>query len=370
MAQANPFDQFDEAQANPFDQFDTLVEKTLSPDAHKLAAVMGGDTIVNRARAGGYPTGTLPDPLTGAIYGAGSAGEQLMSLVMDAGKWAVNTDTGKRLLQPVKEFAEPVVQSLTDLAKSIVGTDVGKAQLATGQDVKTLADRFPQTTETLGKMAAATNLIPAAGAVRKLGPALLEGELIGSDLLGLATRKTAAQLEVKAGEVIEKGIDKGIRPTVVGKRNAGQIAKYYDNAKTAVKTIISEFPDQMPKTLDEFSTVIKDTKKKIYEKYNAISTAAGEAGVMTDLNGTRGELAGIIEAPNTPRSVKVAASKALREISGYDAAITPAMAEDLVAHINTLTKPFWNNPNPSDATYTTMLERVSSNVRKATSDAI
>lgn len=144
-------------------------------------------SIINRAEAGGYPVGRFPDPITGAVYGAGTAGEQLASFAMSAGKKILNTDAVQHLLQPVKEFAKPAVQSITDLVRSIMGTDVGKAQIATGQDVKALMERFPRETETLGKMAAATNLIPVYGAVRKLGPALLEGELVATGAVKGAT---------------------------------------------------------------------------------------------------------------------------------------------------------------------------------------
>jgi len=43
-----------------------------------------------------------------------------------------------------------------------------------------------------------------------------------------------AKIEKRSNQAIVGGIRKGIKPTVIGKSDAGLTAKYYDNAKTAV----------------------------------------------------------------------------------------------------------------------------------------
>ena len=320
--------------------------------------------------------GGIADELFSPVYGnvltqgpqklfraAGEAGGLIGDVALSGLKSAYQTLTPD-LLQ----------KGLSSAGGYLANTDIGKAQLATLGDIGKLygaaQERFPEGMKNVEAGINIAGAIPIVKGAAMLRPALKEGAAIAGDIGRAALSKTPVQAAEKVDTVIRKGITKGIRPTVVGKANAGQITKYYNNAYTAVKTILRELPGELPQSLDDFSTAIREAKKKVYEKYSALSEAAGEKGVMADLSGTRKELFDIDAAPNTPLSVKNAAKKATEEISAYSSKITPAQAEDLVAHINTLTKPFWNNPNPSEAHFVTMLERVARNVRKAASDAV
>jgi len=365
---------------NPFaDLMTTPVENTGNPfaDLHQAAQAappsgfMGeiGAAIKNRL-GNAYQEMTTPIRRNVLMEGP----EKLLRVAGEGG--GLIADVGLAGLKSAYKNIVPdsMQEAISAGGKYLLNTDVGKAQMQTlgdvGKGIVNLRERYPESAKNIE---AGLNIAGGLGTLqagKALLPVAKEGAAIVGDIGRFAISKTPVQAAKAVDAVINNGISKGVRPTVVGKANAGQVAKYYNNAKTAVKTILSELPEQMPKNLDEFSTAIREAKKKIYDKYSAMSQAAGDAGVMADLAPTRQELTELALASNTPQTVKRGAARALREISAYDTQITPAQAEDLVAHINTLTKPFWNNPNPSEAHYVTMLERVARNVRKAASDAV
>jgi len=154
---------------------------------------------------------------------------------------------------------------------------------------------LPEGTRTdVGDLANATMLYPGAIAGKGALKVGAEGVNIGRDVAGLALRKTPEMLERELTSVIGKGIEKAIRPTVVGKRTAPQVKAYYEKAKNAVKTIVDNKDNLsltdidgnavtgLPKTIKQFSEAIDQSKKSIYQQYHAMATEAGEAGALFD----------------------------------------------------------------------------------------
>lgn len=102
-----------------------------------------------------------------------------------------------------------------------------------------------------------------------------------------ALKSGGEALSNQAKIAVKKGIAKGIRPTVVGKRTASQIKNYYDNAVTAVEKIVRNKEDlkltdfdgnpsgKLPTTLNEFSQAIEQTKRKIFEEYDSLAKEGG-----------------------------------------------------------------------------------------------
>ncbi len=265
-------------------------------------------------------------------------------------------------------------RGITAVGKYLAGTDIGKAQIETAKDIGGIYSKAKLVApESMKNIEAGLN-IAGGGATLKMGKPLVslgkEGVAVAGDVGRIVNRKSVESLETLKDAVIKKGISKGIRPTVVGKRSSGQIAKYHRQAKEAVETIVNEFPDKIPKNLDEFSQVITETKKRIYDKYSNITKAAGKANVNVNISGAKRELQSIAAATNTPLSVKNAAKRTLKEISAYDDIIDPSKAEDLVTHLNALSKPFWANPNPYQQPMAAMFERAARNVRGSINEAI
>lgn len=101
---------------------------------------------------------------------------------------------------------------------------------------------------------------------------------------------TAKDVQTKQlDKAIQEGVDKGIKPTVVGKPSYNKLNVFYDNASEAVKTIV-ENKDAIkivdddgeeiarPKTAMQMAQAIEQAKKAVYEKYHGMALAAGEEG--------------------------------------------------------------------------------------------
>lgn len=229
---------------------------------------------------------------------------------------------------------------------------------------------YPEVAKDIEATANIAMLVPWGKGGQVAGKVAKEGADIAGDVAALALRKSPEAIERSMDVAIESGIKKGIRPTVVGKANAGQVRAYYDRAKAAVREIVDAMPDRLPKSLEDFSNAIADTKRKIYATYSGMAAEAGGKGAMVDLAPIRDELKQIGKMPNTPQSIKDAAKKILAEIKSYDAAIAPEVAEDLIAHFNAANKSFWRNPDFKGHHQAAMTERVSRNLRKSLDNAI
>lgn len=94
--------------------------------------------------------------------------------------------------------------------------------------------------------------------------------------------KQVKQLDSKISQTITRGINKAIRPSVSKKEMYGQVTKYRKQAKTTVEEIIKN-KDQLnlvdskgrtveglPQNLDQFSQAIEQTKRSLFEEYDAL----------------------------------------------------------------------------------------------------
>jgi hypothetical protein len=325
---------------------------TGAPDESQAESLLRG--LPRVMRTGGQIAGMAGDVIASGLGGA-------IGAIYDAG-------TPEEAKKAFKEAVTSMAQSGTGQT-AIAG--IQKAHKAYSD----WAAKNPEGAMDVEALANYAGIAPVGMAGKAAVEPIKKGMKVVSDVAKVTASaftpvKTLEAIDTAIGETVKAGINKGIRPTVVGKGAAGQIEKYYENASNAVKTIVSEFPDQLPKDLDSFTTLIKDTKKRMYEKYHSLSEGAEKAGAMTDLSPARNELTGIVNATNTPQSVKDAATKALAEISSYGDMVPPPVAEDLIAHLNSLTTVYWKNPNPNDLRYSTIVERLARNLRVATDDAV
>lgn len=105
--------------------------------------------------------------------------------------------------------------------------------------------------------------------------------------------KTMFNAEKKLDNAIEKGVSKGIKPTVIGKPSLAKMEGFYKKAGDAVKTIADNRsaikvvdqngnPVSHPRTAAEMAQAIDQTKKIIYKKYNDMAVAAGDNGAAFD----------------------------------------------------------------------------------------
>jgi hypothetical protein len=188
-------------------------------------------------------------------------------------------------------------------------------------------------------------LVPASAGEIALGKPV--GALIGKTLgaAGKLLPKATTEAE-KLDKVIQEGISKGVKPTVVGKPSLAKMEGFYDNAKRAVRTISENRADikilndagevvSHPKTSGEFAQAIDQAKKKIYDKYHEMSINAGDSGSSFDLSKVRSELNKISSPNNIKMNPKVreyakSLSDELEELDGAP----PEVIESRIADLN------------------------------------
>jgi hypothetical protein len=205
---------------------------------------------------------------------------------------------------------------------------------------------------TVGSVLTDTALGTAIGGV--LSPVLAGGGAGLSKGIREGTRRLMPKL-LDAQKEFNRAVDtyytRAFKPSTAGKNTAAKIERSEKNARLAVATILDNTaPENLPKTVDEALKVTVDTKKKIWNEIERRSTAAGNQGLKLDLNDIADEVAKIANDPRlkitSGSTIDYANDIATRLRSQGE--LTPQMAEDIVADLNSQTSAFWKNPNPKE----------------------
>ena len=220
--------------------------------------------------------------------------------------------------------------------------------------------------------------------------AATEAGNIASDVATVAQNKASTLGTGNTPSILDqaKVIDqynRAIRPTVVGKGNAGQIANASDNVISGLKTIADnkdtlQFTDssgniikgQTPTTVDQLSQSIAQTKSNIFKQYNDIATKAGDQGLKVDASGIASELDPVIQskslAISNPAAVKYAqaAQARLTQAGGVDA----LTAQEVIQNYNAELKAYYRNPTPGMASNVQIDALIANKFREALDNGI
>jgi hypothetical protein len=161
-------------------------------------------------------------------------------------------------------------------------------------------------------------------------------------------------------ETVRYGMEKGVRPSVVGKAEYPQVEKYFEKAESGVKSIIKnkanlEFtgPEgepikgKLPENLNEFSSAIHQTKENIFGQYDALANKSGQTGervslqpIVRELNAAKNNTAIKL---NHPETVKYIDGLIQRYSEMGD--VTPIQAQHLISDFNNSLQAFYKNPS-------------------------
>lgn len=158
---------------------------------------------------------------------------------------------------------------------------------------------------------------------------------------------------------VEHGINKAVRPPVTKKELHSQRKKYMKNARTAVDEIIQnknnlKLIDRdgntytgLPRTLDEFSQAIEQTKHGIFKQYDSLASAADVAGAKVQMNPIVRELNGILDnrvmQTMSPETIKYANA---RQQALLNKSFTATETQEMIQMLNQSQKAFYQNPTP------------------------
>ncbi len=192
----------------------------------------------------------------------------------------------------------------------------------------------------------------------------------------------------KSPEKVEKIINdyyqRGVKPSTAGKGTLSQAEKYRDKSVEAVDiitknkknlTIVDEYGEstgKLPKTLNEFNQAIDQTKKNIFDKYDAMAKTAGEKGAKIDLNPIADELDKIagdsIVRDLSPNTANYAAQQAkiLRARGSYDS----TTAQKGIELLNDKLSSFYKNPTAQETGPLTVDAMITNKLRAGLDSAI
>lgn len=184
--------------------------------------------------------------------------------------------------------------------------------------------------------------------------------------------------------VIDYGINKAVRPTVVGKGTIAGRTQYADKARTVVKTIVEnknilnlqdqygQVANRLPESLDDFAQAIQQIKIYIFNQYDAIRRAAQRAGAKINLKPIIDELRRVSKTKviidNRPEVANYAGQLAdnLSRRKFY----TPKQAQDAIKLYNTSLEGYYKNPTFAEANKATIDSNVAKKLRVLLDDII
>lgn len=233
----------------------------------------------------------------------------------------------------------------------------------------------------VGSVALSTGIGAGAGAV---GGGLLGGATgaLGAGLNKI-TQKLSGDYSKQADDAISYAIEKGIRPSIAGKKTPELYNKFIDKSRVAVKYIAENADDlnitddvgakvKYPRNLEQFSSAISKAKQHVFGKYNFLKQTAGEDGAKVYLGGVSSQLRKA--ADNTALKLKhpEVVNHLLAMANRFDEqkALSATEADELIQLFNTELKAFYRNPQSGNANKMTVDAMIANNIRKELDDVI
>ena len=295
-----------------------------------------------------YASGKITKPeyyLRGTGQVAGAMGDVAGAALSGAAKYAFNALPGTT--QNVLKGAGNIALNSKPVQAALGGVQAGMEG----------AQRFAEANPRLAtNLAAVGNIATAIPIGKGVGMAGREVADTAIDVGSIARRVGTPN----ADRVIETGVMKGIKPSVVGKNTLNQVGRYKDQAKQAVLNIVKnkknltytdEFGEvtggRLPESLKEASEAIDQTKRSLFKEYDTLTKKAGSIGSTIDLNGVANELKTIVDDPVmrtvSPQSVSYA-EKMMENLS-RQGTFTPEQAQKAIENLNESLQTFYKNPS-------------------------
>jgi hypothetical protein len=131
-------------------------------------------------------------------------------------------------------------------------------------------------------------------------------------------------------------------------------------------------PGQLPRSLRQFSEAIDQTKKSLFQKYDAMAQQSGDVGVQVDLAPVISELRSIGTRPEVvdlhPELIPQAEQLARNfEARGF---YTPSAAQDAIENLNRTLQAFYKNPTEQTVGRANLLAPVARTLRSQLDAAI
>lgn len=234
----------------------------------------------------------------------------------------------------------------------------------------------------VGNMAGLAGTVAGVSGVGEALPDLAESPV--GEKAGQIFSRTPSD-ENAVNDVIDKNYSKAVKPTIAGKNTNAQVSAYNDSAQSAVKSIVANKDNlsftnsdgetetgRLPKTRQEFSDAVAQTKKTIFDQYDALQKQAGNSGATVDLKPVADELDTIINNKalqiSNPSSIEYARNMKERLLGGD--MIDTGTAQELIKNYNDKLNAFYRNPNASEVSNNAVDSFVANKLRSTLDETI
>lgn len=213
----------------------------------------------------------------------------------------------------------------------------------------------------------------------------VKGAKVPADTSLLLYKTLTQRSEASIDNLIVKKFEKGVKPLLPSRTTPAKTRAYREDVVSAVKTIRDNkaglaFNDevgglikgQTPKTLQELTDAVEQTKKTIFTQYDALAKQAGKAGVGVETSPIVSELNSVIgnKALNltNPRAVQYAQDIQTRySQAGKLDAVT---VQEVIQNYNKSLEAFYRNPTYDNASHAAIDALVANRLRVALDEGI
>jgi hypothetical protein len=323
------------------------------------------------------PSAGVADIATGfgeAALGTGAATIQALFAPFTTFFQEVGEKTGLKPIEGIKESVSKGGGVIGQFLQSEQGQKLKDYFEANPQVATNIMDALTVGTSLLGSKALNAK-IPNVGTVAK-GLADDTANLVK----GLTTKSEAA-IEAK----ITGSFEKGIKPSTAGKNTMKKVKNYKEDVVEAVKAIkenkdnlsfIDEsgnpIKGQTPKTLQELTDALDQTKKSVFGKYDALAKQAGKGGVKVNTEAIAGQLDDVINnkalSLTNPRAIEYARSLKERLLGVKE--LDATTAQEVIQNYNKSLEAFYRNPSYDNASHAAIDSMVANRLRESLDSGI
>ena len=303
-----------------------------------LGQLLNVPAATSRAAIQANPALSIAGPLAGLVGLSGLGGKEAKQA---AGLGAARPDQ-------VKTFQNLALESASPKTTSVGANFVGGIPASVGG-------------------LAADMAVDPAGMLMNLIPALMPGKVSATS------------------SAIDKPFMKAVKVGTRGIKRSGDIEKIKINARSAVESIVDNKNNlklsdinglisegKLPESLDEFSQAISQTKKQIFNNYDAALKTAGKSGVTVPLRPIADEIVNAVadvhieDLSPTVQNYGMQLAQRLEKRGSY----TLTEAQDTIEALNNKLKTYFLNPTPEGLHQAVIDRAVVNNLRNSLVKAV
>lgn len=305
-------------------------------------------------------------------------------LGIESGISSILTSPLAPLFSPVQKVIQATANKISDIPA------VQKfAQSPAGNNTARVATDLSNVGNVAGTITGADQAVKAApAAIDMIGDKVQSGIDLasqGKDIVKAAIQSS----DEKVSSNIVSDYNKAIKPSVAGKTAPGQLDTYNGQVVSAVKSIIANKDNlsfandngdiqtgKLPQTRGELADAVAQTKKSIFNQYDAIAQKAGEQGAKVNLTPIADSLGEVVnnEALKITNPSAIEYAKGIQErltnSDGTPKTIDAQTAQDVIQNYNDSLKAFYRNPTYDTASRAAIDAHVVSQIRTGLDETI